>query len=279
MLPHLRRKTLAGLSLVPVLLAILFSFDGFLYQPSAAGLGRVQTEWLGDLFYRLTSPEGVVLVTSPWLENPDGPVALGEVAHADFILVPNSHHPDFGGYDDMGNPLEVAAISGATVLAPAPLGIWMVENGLPPNQFRRAGGGDRFTLRGLQFTIGPSAHDNTLPTGAAGGPAASYFITFENGFTIFFNGHSTLVADLELYASRFQPDLAILGLMPFSVVEFAETARLISRNNPRLRTIIPSHIRPNAPVVDQARIELDRLSLGHLVFLPESRTVHEFRVS
>ena len=51
-----------------------------------------------------------------------------------------------------------------------------------------------FTIKGVRFKIGPSSHDNTLPTGADGGPTAAFFVTFENGFTIFYNGHSTLVA-------------------------------------------------------------------------------------
>src|SRR5438046_9899571 len=112
----------------------------------------------------------------------------------------------------MGNPTESATGSGATVITPAPLGRWLIANGLKHEQFRRAGIGDQFVLQGITFKIGPSAHDNALATGADGGPAASFFIPFENGFTVFFNGHSTLVADLALYASIYQPDLAILGL-------------------------------------------------------------------
>ena len=64
----------------------------------------------------------------------------------------------------------------------------------------------------MTFKIAPSGHDNTLPSGADGGPAAAFFITFENGFTVFFNGHSTLMGDLPLYAALYKPDLAILGL-------------------------------------------------------------------
>src|SRR6516165_2599224 len=85
-------------------------------QASTAGQGKVKVEWLGHEFYRLTSPKGVVIVTSPWLANPDGPVLLDDLARTDFILVPNAHT------DDMGNPIEIAAKSGATVITPAPLG-------------------------------------------------------------------------------------------------------------------------------------------------------------
>jgi L-ascorbate metabolism protein UlaG (beta-lactamase superfamily) len=268
----------AHLMTVALLATLLLSGGLSTHAPrsAAAQQGTAQVEWLGHLFYRLTSPQGAVILTSPWLENPDGPVALEELERTDIILVPNSHHPDFGGQDDLGNPIEVAAVSGATVAAPAPLGLWMIENGLAPGQFRRAGGGDRFALRGVQSTIGPSAHDNTLPSGAAGGPAASYFVTFENGFTGFFNGHSTLVSDLALYASIYKPDLAILGLTPPSLMEFAWTAQVMAKDNPKLKAIIPSHTRPGAPILEQTRRELDRLGLGQRLVLPELRTIYEF---
>ncbi len=98
---------------------------------------KVKVEWLGHEFYRFTSPKGIVIVTSPWLANPDGPVALSDVAKTDFILVPNAHN------DDMGNPVEIAAQSGATVIAPGPLGRFLIDKGLKQEQFRRAGIGDR----------------------------------------------------------------------------------------------------------------------------------------
>jgi L-ascorbate metabolism protein UlaG (beta-lactamase superfamily) len=230
---------------------------------------KVKVEWLGHEFYRFTSPKGVTVITSPWLANPDGPVPLDALAKTDFILVPNAHN------DDMGNPIEIASQSGATVIAPGPVGRWLVDQGLKQEQFRRAGIGDRFTLKGITFKIGPSAHDNTLPNGADGGPAASFFITFENGFTIFYPGHSTLLADLALYASIYQPDLAILGLTG-DPPEFAAVAKLLTTNNLKLRTIIPSHMRPDAPVLAEGKRELDKLGLGEKMFVPELRKSYEY---
>jgi L-ascorbate metabolism protein UlaG (beta-lactamase superfamily) len=247
---------------------------GLSVAPRAAAVAqtapdKVKVEWLGHEFYRFTSPKGIVIVTSPWLANPDGPVALSDVAKTDFILVPNAHN------DDMGNPVEIAAHSGATVIAPGPLGRFLIDKGLKQEQFRRAGIGDRFSLKGITFKIGPNAHDNTLPNGADGGPAASFFITFENGFTIFYPGHSTLLADLPLYAGLYQPDVAILGLTN-DAAEFAAVAKLLATNNPKLSRIIPSHMRPGAPVLTDGKRELDKLGLGDKMFVPELRKPYEY---
>jgi hypothetical protein len=90
-----------------------------------------------------------------------------------------------------------------------------------------------------------------------------------------------LIADLAILAEAYQPDLAILGLN--DALEFAYTARLMTTNNPRLRTVIPSHIEagaatggPDASILNDARVQMDRLGLGHLMFLPELRRVYEY---
>ncbi|MGO4676608.1 MBL fold metallo-hydrolase [Bosea sp. 2YAB26] len=236
---------------------------------SAQEGGKVKVEWLGHEFYRLTSPKGIVVLTSPWLGNPDGPIALADLTPTDFILVPNAHN------DDMGNPIEIAAQSDATVITPGPLGRWLVSNGLKQEQFRRAGIGDRFTLKGITFKIAPSGHDNTLPSGADGGPSVAFFITFENGFTVFYNGHSTLLGDLPLYAALYKPDLAILGLAG-DPPEFAQVARLLTNGNPKLKRVIPSHMRPDAVILKEGKKELDQLGLGNLMYVPKLRAIEEY---
>jgi len=264
----IRLTARAMLTMGLVAASLVASPIGFAQTPTAEP-GKVKVEWLGHEFYRLTSPKGVVVITSPQLANPDGPVPLDSLKRTDFILVPNAHN------DDMGNPLEIAALSGATVIAPGPLGNWLMGQGLKKEQFRRAGVSDRFVLKGITFKIAPSSHDNTLVTGADGGPAAAFFVTFENGFTVFFNGHSSMIADLALYASVYPPNLAILGLAQ-DPPEFAQVARMMATNNPKLRAIIPSHMRPGAPILTEGKRELDKLGIGGLMFVPELRKVYEY---
>ena len=232
--------------------------------------GKVKLEWLGHEFYRFTSPNGVVVVTSPWLGNPDGPVPKESLARTDIILVPNAHN------DDMGNPEEVHLVSGAFVLAPGPLGRWLIaEKGLKQESFRRAGIGDLFEQKGLKFRFPPSHHDNTLANGTDGGPAAAFLIFFENGFTVFYNGHTSLISELALYAEIYKPDVVILGLTN-SAQEFAMVAKLLATNNPKLKQVIPSHQRPNAPVLEEGKKALEAVGLGDKWFLPELRRQYDY---
>ena len=48
------------------------------------------------------------------------------------------------------------------------------------------------------------------------------------------------------------------------------------RDSNSLLTIIPSHIRPGAPILIQAQRELERLGLGQLLFMPELRRPYEY---
>ena len=82
----------------------------------------MKVEWLGHEFYRLTSPKGIVVLTSPWLGNPDGPIALADLTRTDFILVPNAHQRD------MGDPIEIAAGPVQQSITPGPLGRWLISN-------------------------------------------------------------------------------------------------------------------------------------------------------
>ena len=77
--------TIVGLSLLPPGLV------------GAQGV-PVKLEWLSWSIFRLTSPNGKVVLTDPFVANPDSPVKAAEIEKADIILVADGH-PDqlFGG--------------------------------------------------------------------------------------------------------------------------------------------------------------------------------------
>ena len=69
--------------------------------------------------------------------------------------------------------------------------------------------------------------------------------------------------------------IVILGLSQ-DPPEFAQVARLLTTNNPKLRVIIPSHMRPGAPILAEGKRELDKLGLGGLMFVPELKVAYEY---
>src|SRR5687767_7296267 len=125
----MKRFVLRGASTMVLIAGLLVSLlivgPGSAPTPTQASeQGSVTLEWLGHMFFRLTAPDGTVVLTTPYLENPDAPIGLDGIDRADLILIPNGHG------DDRGQVLEVAAKTGGTVVAPTALGEWLVEQGL-----------------------------------------------------------------------------------------------------------------------------------------------------
>ncbi len=47
--------------------------------------GEVKLEWLTWSFFRIASPTGQVILTNPWLSNPDSQTSLEQIDQADII--------------------------------------------------------------------------------------------------------------------------------------------------------------------------------------------------
>lgn len=235
-------------------------------ERAAASQEAVTMEWFGHMFFRFTSPNGVVVLTSPWLENPDSLIGLDDLGRVDFILVPDAHG------DDMGQALEIAIKTGATVLAPRLLGQWLVDNGLDSGQLVGAQVGAPVNRQGIRIRPVESLHDNSIRDRGGrllhdGSPALGYIITFENGFTVYFAASSFVSMDMQLYGMLYQPHVALLTAQ-HGAFELAHMARLLLADNPNFTTVIPIHIRSGAPIVQQVEGEIDRLGLPVSVFHP-----------
>jgi len=65
--------------------------------------GTVTLEWLGWSHYRFTSPNGKVVLTNPFVNNPDSPVKLEDISQADIILPADGHGDDQGAPSTLPN--------------------------------------------------------------------------------------------------------------------------------------------------------------------------------
>ncbi len=209
----------------------------------------VKIEWLTWSFFRITTPDGKVILTNPWYTNPDSSISLDDIPEADIILIPAGHP------DEVGNVLEVAAKTGATIVASHELInlVWKDEDAgfRDPIMFdgtaiqsESVQPGSTFTIDGITIRAVTALHGNY----DTGGPAMGFFITMEDGYTIYFSGSTDLTLDMKLWGELFKPDAALLylssGMNPYDV---AIMAQLLSENNPNLKTIIPHHHRIDAP--------------------------------
>lgn len=209
---------------------------------AATGQGEdVRIEWLGWSFYRLTSPTGKVILINPWVQgNPDATITLADVERADLILASQGHP------DDRGNTVQLAQQTGARVFVPFELGTWMIGQGVPMAQVVRSGPGGRLALDGITVRMVNAVHSSSVPGEGPlyGGLSAGYSITFENGYTVYFDGNSAATQDQALWAEMYKPNVFIFNMNPGrEPMDIAMSILLMSTRNLNLQTLIPHHHR------------------------------------
>lgn len=204
--------------------------------------GEVKIEWLTWSFFRITSPKGKVILTNPWLSNPDSQTSLEQIDQADIILVPTGHR------DEVGETVEVANKTGAKVVTTWEMAGGAFKGKIPDDQFVRTQPGSTVNLDGIKIRVVNAVHGSGGANALYGGPALGFFITFENGYTLYFSGSTDLTMDMQLWGSLFKPDAAILYLSSaMDPGDVAQMVRLLSADHGGLKTVIPHHQRVAPP--------------------------------
>jgi len=218
-------------------------------ESTSISAGETKIEWLTWSFFRITTPGGKVILTNPWYTNPDSSITLDNIPEADIILVPAGHP------DEVGNALEIAAKTGATIVASHELTnlVWKdptSEFGTPITfedtviKTASVQQGTVVTIDGITIRVVNALHGNW----DTGGPAMGFFITMEDGYTIYFSGSTDITLDMKLWGELFKPDIALLYLAPGQDPrDVALMAQFLSENNPNLKTVMPLHHRIDAP--------------------------------
>lgn len=125
---------------------------------------------------------------------------------------------------------------------------------------------------------GLGVHEHT-PTAPYGGPAPGFIVTFENGLSVDFAGSTALTMDMQVWGSLYKPDVAILPLGGRrDPRDLAQMARLLSTDDPDLKTVVPHHHRLKPPAGAPTPADLEReiraLGLPAAVLDPERGKVY-----
>jgi len=243
------RRALAAFSVFGVALVAALTIALVPAAPASAQDGAVTLEWFGWSHFRLTSPNGKVILLNPFLTNPDSTMSLDDLSKVDLIL-PADGHPD-----ETGQSAEIALKTGAKIFAPFELGTYLMgpSKSVPAAQVVRAGPGSRMLMDGITIRMVESVHGSgfgATPEGAAlyGGPAVGFYITFENGYTVYFTGSSAATTDQAMWAAAYKPDLMIFHMdAAHDPVDVAASIRLTATDNPNLKMLIPHHHRVQVP--------------------------------
>lgn len=220
---------------------VLFGIIGSAAPSTAAD--PVKLEWFSWSIFRMTSPGGKVVLTNPFVTNPDSPVKVESFPKVDVILVADGHQ------DEVGSAAEIALATRAKIVTSFEMNsVWFEPRKLPLAQVVRTSPGDRAKIDGITIRSMPSIHGSGTADKLYGGAAMGFMITFENGFTVYFAGSTAPTLDMTLWGRMYKPDVAILQMSAAKdPLDLVEEIKMLRTDNPNLKTVIPHHHRLTVP--------------------------------
>lgn len=185
-------------------------------------------QWFGHSAFSITSPAGKTVLIDPWLENPRAPAQAKDIPNVDLILVTHGHS------DHVGNAVEIAKRTNAKVLAIFEVYAYLQAHGVTTAQGMNKGG--TVDVSGMKVTMVDAKHSSGIDSDGSmspGGEAAAFVVEFENGFTLYHAGDTSVFGDMKLIGELYNPRAALLpigGLYTMGPREAALACQLI---NPR----------------------------------------------
>ena len=161
----------------------------------------LKINWYGHACF-LIETDGTKLLTDPFITgNPLSPVQADAV-EADYILVSHGHG------DHLGDTLDIAQRTGATVISNFEIQNWLVNQGIQNVHPQHIGGGFDYPWGRLKLTI--AHHGSALPDGTYGGSPCG-FLFYLGGKKIYHACDTGLFFDMKLIGEE-GIDLAILPI-------------------------------------------------------------------
>jgi len=162
--------------------------------------------WLGHATFLLQSPGGKRIVLDPWVTgNPTSPEAAKKLGALDVMLITHGHS------DHTADAVSIARSSGAHVVAPYEVSVWLGKKGLQNVTGMNPGG--TLKMLGLSITMVPAMHSSSVEEDGQIvylGVATGYVIRFEDGLTIYFSGDTSIFGDMRLIGEMYKPQIAFL---------------------------------------------------------------------
>ena len=197
----------------------------------------IQVTWLAHSGFQLVIDEHTILIDPFLTGNPLAPVTADAV-EAHFILLSHGHG------DHIGDTPDIAARTGATVVANNEIGNWLRDkHGLQKVHGINPGGGVQLPFGRVELTI--AHHSSSLPDGSYGGQPNGILIFTNNGQTIYHAGDTTVFFEMKLIAEH-GIDLAMLPIGDYFTMGIAGSLRAIEFVKPA--KVMPMHYNTFDPI-------------------------------
>jgi L-ascorbate metabolism protein UlaG (beta-lactamase superfamily) len=185
--------------------------------------------WLGHACLLLDT-DGTRVLIDPFLTGNPAAAAKPDEVPADFILVSHGHG------DHVGDTVDIAERTGATVVSNYEISLWLQDKGLKKVHGQQHGGAHRFPFGTVKLTL--AFHGSVLPDGTYGGNPCGFLITCNDGTRIYDAADTGLFGDMRLIGEE-GIDLAALPIGDNYTMGPDDALRAVKLLQPR--RVLPIH--------------------------------------
>jgi len=191
--------------------------------------------WLGHATFLLRSSGGKTILFDPWMTgNPASPASAKTLGALDLILITHGHS------DHTGDAVAIGRSSGAQVVAPYEVSVWLGKKGLQKVTGMNPGG--TLNALGLSITMVPAVHSSSVEENGEIvylGVATGYVVTFEDGLTIYYSGDTSIFGDMRLIGEMYRPQIAFLPIGDLYTMGPAQAAKACELLG--VKQVVPMH--------------------------------------
>jgi L-ascorbate metabolism protein UlaG (beta-lactamase superfamily) len=188
----------------------------------------INITWYGHACFLIEAGKSKLLIDPFITGNPLTPVGADAI-EADYILVSHGHG------DHIGDTLDIAKRTGATVISNYEIQNWIVKQGLENVHPQHIGGGFNYPWGRVKLTI--AQHGSALPDGTYGGNPCG-FLFYIDGKKIYHACDTGLFFDMKLIGEE-GIDLAILPIGDNFTMGPDDALRAVKLIEPR--HVVPIH--------------------------------------
>ncbi|MBC8098069.1 MAG: metal-dependent hydrolase [Armatimonadetes bacterium] len=195
-------------------------------------------KWLGHSAF-LFDIDGHQVLIDPFLTGNPLAAADPEMVTPEIILLSHAHG------DHLGDTLDIALRTGATVISNWEISDWLLNKGVRDAIQMNTGGSFDAGFFTVKLTI--AFHSSSFPDGSYGGSPHGFLITLpDNGYKIYYAGDTALYSDMQLIGAE-GIDLAFLPIGDHFTMGVRDSIQAIQWLKPRL--VAPMHYNTFPPIV------------------------------
>jgi L-ascorbate metabolism protein UlaG (beta-lactamase superfamily) len=198
-------------------------------------MSSLSITWLGHATFVLKSPGGKRIILDPWVTgNPSAPESAKHLGALDLMLITHGHS------DHTHDAVSIGRSSGAHVVAPFEVSVWLHKKGLQHVTGMNPGG--TLQMLGLSITMVPAMHSSSIEEDERIiylGLATGYIVKFEDGLTIYYSGDTSVFGDMRLIGEMYHPTIAFLpigDLYTMGPEQAAKACELLA-----VKQVVPMH--------------------------------------